>query len=69
MILSERLERVQPVLIGLWRFHHSGWVKPQWCCTWRYNGNYHDTLPKKTADLALDAVWKNWKQIKNRKKK
>lgn len=66
MTLSEKLERVQPVLIGLWRFHHSGWAEPQWCCTWRFKGNYHDTFHKKTAEQALDAVWKNW-QAKKKK--
>ncbi len=67
MNLTQRLERVQPVLIGLWRFHHSSWVEPKWCCTWRLKGNYHDTLPRNTADAALDAVWKNWRQTNKKK--
>ena len=64
MTLSTRLLRVQPVLIGLWRFHHAGWKHPQWCCTWRHRGSYYDTFPRKTPDAALDAVWRNWRKKK-----
>jgi hypothetical protein len=67
MTLEEKLARVQPVLIGLWRFHHSSWEEPKWCCTWRHKGNYHDTFAKPTAAQALDSVWKNWNQIKKKK--
>jgi len=68
MTTSLRLLRVQPVLIGLWRFHHSTWAKPQWCCTWRHRGQYHDTFHKRTPDQALDAVWKNWRELKKRRR-
>ena len=64
MTTAARLLRVTPVLIGLWRFHHATWAKPQWCCTWNFNGQYRDTFHKATPDAALDAVWRNWRKAK-----
>ena len=62
-----KLERVMPVLIGLWRFRYKG-SKPNWCCTWCYRGLYYDTYPKSTPEEALDAVYRNWQKRKRRKK-
>lgn len=66
--LGELLTKATPVIIGLWRFRRLGEKTPQWCCTWRYRGNYYDTYPRKTPEAALQAMLKNWQQVKTRKR-
>ena len=65
--LDTRLERVMPVLIGLWRFRYKG-NHPNWCCTWCYRGLYYDTYPKATPGEALDAVYRNWRKRRRGKR-
>jgi hypothetical protein len=64
--LSTLLDRASPVLVGLWRFRRVKEKTPQWCCTWRYKGNYYDTFPRKTPEAALKAMLKNWTACKAR---
>ncbi len=61
--------QIEPVLIGLWRFRTIYHNQPQWCCTWRFRGNYYDTFAKPTAAQALDAVYRNWCKVKKRRDK
>ena len=68
MLLEKILERVSPVLIGLWRFRYHKHSQGMWCCTWRYRGLYYDTYPRKKPEDALNAVWRNWQEVKRRKK-
>lgn len=66
LTLQEKFVRMEDCFIGVWRFHHVNKVKPQFCCTFRFNGNYYDTYGKPTVEAALDAAWKNFKEIKRR---
>jgi hypothetical protein len=67
VLLGELLAKADPVIVGLWRFRRFGEKHPQWCCTWRYRGNYYDTYPRKTPEAALQAMLKNWQQVKTRR--
>jgi len=67
VLLGELLVKADPVIVGLWRFRRFGEKHPQWCCTWRYRGNYYDTYPRKTPEAALQAMLKNLQQVKTRR--
>lgn len=65
-MLAELLDKAEPVIVGLWRFRRANEKTPQWCTTWRHKGNYYDTYPKPSPVLALKAMLRNWKEVRER---
>ena len=68
MTFEEKFDRVEPILIGLWRFRTPS-KKIEWAATWAYRAVFYDTYPQKTKDEALDIVWREWQKIKGKKRK
>lgn len=62
LTLDERLKRVEPWLVGLWRFRELG-RKPLWCTTYVVNGNYYDVRGRQTPEHALDATYRDVQQL------
>lgn len=64
--IEKKIEKIEPHLIGLWKFRQRG-RKPVWCATFTFQGHYYDTQGKLTPHDALDKVHdelqKLWKKF------
>jgi len=61
--MEEEFRLVEENLVGLWKFREHG--KPvRWCCTYTVDGNYYDTSPAKTPEVALKKVWQTLRRMK-----
>lgn len=50
--MSELIKKLEPWLVGMWRFRVKDEL-PKWCCTYVVDGHYYDTWPYDTLDGAL----------------
>lgn len=62
MTIEQKIKRLEPWLVGVWRFRVKG-AKKQWACTYVFDGLYYDIFPKNTLNQALDATWKGIQRI------